>query len=58
MSTATKKPIKITSLKFYKTNEQAQLPVFATKQSACFDLYANLIADENVQYYGAIQTKE
>ena len=58
MSTAAVKKSKITSLKFYKTNEQAQLPVFATKQSACFDLYANLIVDENVQYYGAIQTKE
>ena len=57
MSTTTKKN-KITSLKFYKLNEQAQLPVFATKQSACFDLYANLVSDENVQYYGAIQTKE
>ena len=58
MSTATVKKSKITSLKFYKTNEQAQLPVFATKQSACFDLYANLIVDGTVQYYGAIQTKE
>ena len=58
MSTAAVKKNKTTSLKFYKLNEQAQLPVFATKQSACFDLYANLIADENVQYYGAIQTKE
>ena len=58
MSTAEVKKSKTTSLKFYKLNEQAQLPVFATKQSACFDLYANLIADENVQYYGAIQTKE
>ena len=57
MSTTAKKT-KITSLKFYKTNEQALLPVFATKQSACFDLYANLVSDENVQYYGAIQTKE
>ena len=55
MSTATKKKVEvktpvITSLKFYKTNEQAQLPVFATKQSACFDLYANLITGEQVQY--------
>ena len=47
-----------TSLKFYKTNKQAQLPVFATKQSACFDMYANLIVDETAQYYGAIQTKQ
>ena len=58
MSTAAVKKSKTTSLKFYKTNEQAQLPVFATKQSACFDLYANLIVDGTVQYYGAIQTKE
>ena len=58
MSTAAVKKSKTTSLKFYKLNEQAQLPVFATKQSACFDLYANLIVAENVQYYGAIQTKE
>jgi dUTP pyrophosphatase len=58
MSTAAVKKSKTTSLKFYKLNEQAQLPVFATKQSACFDLYANLIVDGTVQYYGAIQTKE
>ena len=58
MSTAAVKKSKTTSLKFYKLNEQAQLPVFATKQSACFDMYANLVSDENVQYYGAIQTKE
>jgi len=54
----TKNPNEITSLKFYKTNEQAQLPVFSTKQSACFDLYANLIEGEIVQYYGSLQTKQ
>ena len=66
MSTAKKKVAikpptvnsEITSLKFYKTNEQAQLPVFATKQSACFDLYANLINGEQVQYYAPIATKQ
>ena len=57
MSTATKKPIKITSLKFYKTNKQAQLPAFATEQSACFDMYANLIDGEEIEYYQAISTK-
>ena len=57
MSTTTKKN-KITSLKFYKLNEQAQLPAFATKQSACFDLYANLVVNENVQYYNSLTTKE
>jgi len=46
-----------TSLKFYKTNDQAQLPTFATEKSACFDLYANLINGEEVQYYQAIATK-
>ena len=58
MSTAAVKKSKITSLKFYKTNEQAQLPVFATKQSACFDMFANLILDETVMYYNSLTTKE
>ena len=70
MSTATKKKVveipkapptlnsKITSLKFYKTNEQAQLPVFGTKQSACFDMFANLVLDEAVIYYQPLSTKE
>ena len=49
---------KITSLKFYKTNEQAQLPVFATEQSACFDLYANLPKDVKVQFLNPISTKQ
>jgi len=68
MSTAKKKVVaktetpspttnKVTSLKFYRLNEQALLPTFATKQSACFDLYANLINGEEVQYYQAIATK-
>ena len=67
MSTAKKKvvtktessptPNKVTSLKFYRTTESAILPTFATKQSACFDLYANLVNGEEVQYYQAIATK-
>ena len=68
MSTAKKKVVaktetpssttnKVTSLKFYRTTESAILPTFATKQSACFDLYANLINGEEVQYYQAIATK-
>ena len=28
------------TLKFYRLNENAQIPVFSTKQSACFDLNA------------------
>ena len=66
MSTAKKKVAvktptvntEITSLKFYKLNEQAQLPVFATKQSACFDMFANLVLDEAVIYYQPLSTKE
>ena len=66
MSTAKKKvvaktessPTTNTSLKFYKTNEEAQLPTFATDKSACFDLYANLVNSEEVQYYQAIATKQ
>ena len=67
MSTAKKKVVtktesspttnKVTSLKFYRTTESAILPTFATKQSACFDLYANLVNGEEVQYYQAIATK-
>ena len=65
MSTAKKKAeiktptitTKVTSLKFYKTNENAQLPAFSTKQSACFDLHASLIDGEEVEYYQAISTK-
>ena len=67
MSTAKKKVVtktesspttnKVTSLKFYRTTESAILPTFATKQSACIDLYANLVNGEEVQYYQAIATK-
>ena len=45
------------TLKFYRLNEKAQLPAFSTQQSACFDLHANLIDGEEVQYYQAISTK-
>ena len=68
MSTAKKKVVtktesstttnKVTSLKFYRTTETAKFPTFATKQSACFDLYANLINGEQVQYYAPIATKQ
>ena len=57
-TTAAAKKSKKTSLKFYKLNEQAQLPVFSTEQSACFDFYANLILNETVTYYQAVSTKE
>ena len=56
--TTVKMKSKKTSLKFYKLNEQAQLPVFSTEQSACFDLFANLITNETVMYYNSLTTKE
>jgi len=46
-----------TVLKFYRTNEKARLPVFSTEQSACFDLHANLVESEEIEYYQAISTK-
>ena len=47
----------VETLKFYKLNEQAQIPAFSTEQSACFDLHANLLESEEIQYYQAISTK-
>jgi len=55
--TTAKKSKSTSSLKFYKLNEQAQLPVFSTKESACFDLYANLVVNETTEYYQAVSTK-
>ena len=59
-SMATWSKLSMTSevLKFYRTNKAAQLPVFATKQSACFDIYANLINGDQVQYFNPITTKQ
>ena len=56
--TTVKMKNKKTSLKFYKLNEQAQLPVFSTEQSACFDLFANLVIDQTVMYYQSVTTKQ
>ena len=53
-----KSPMNEEKLKFFKMNTEVQLPVFATKQSACFDMYANLIEGEIIQYYGSLQTKQ
>ena len=44
-------------LKFFKLNDKVQLPTFATRQSACFDICAHLIEGEEIQYYQAISTK-
>tara|TARA_Y100001973_G_C5203562_1_gene339682 strand:+ start:3159 stop:3779 length:621 start_codon:yes stop_codon:yes gene_type:complete len=38
------------SLKYYKLNEEAREPVYATDGSACFDIYSNLF-DEYVTIY-------
>ena len=46
------------SLKFYKTKQDAQMPVFSTKKSACFDLHACLVEGDDVQYFHAVATKQ
>ena len=56
-TTLSKSPMLPEKLKFFKLNEQAQLPTFATKESACFDLHANLIENGEIEYYQAISTK-
>ena len=56
-TTLSKSPMLPEKLKFFKLNEQAQLPTFATKESACFDFHANLVQDGEIQYYQAISTK-
>ena len=57
-TTLSKSPMNVEKLKFFRTNETIQLPVFSTDQAACFDIYANLLEGEQVQYYQAIATKE
>ena len=57
-STASKSPMHEEKLKFFKLNDTVQLPEFATKQSACFDIHANLVEGEVIQYYQAIATKQ
>jgi dUTP pyrophosphatase len=56
-TTLSKSPMLPEKLKFFKLNEQAQLPTFATKESACFDFHANLVQSDEIQYYQAISTK-
>ena len=57
MATWSKSPMMEEKLKFFKLNDKVQLPTFATKQSACFDICAHLIEGEEIQYYQAISTK-
>ena len=52
-----KSPMNEEKLKFFKLNDKVQLPTFATRESACFDFYANLIEGGEIQYYQAISTK-
>ena len=56
-TTLSKSPMLPEKLKFFKLNEQAQIPTFATKESACFDFHANLVQNGEIQYYQAISTK-
>ena len=56
-TTLSKSPMLPEKLKFFKLNEQAQIPTFATKESACFDFHANLVQPGEIQYYQAISTK-
>ena len=56
-TTLSKSPMNEEKLKFFKLNDKAQLPTFATRESACFDLHANLLEGEEIQYYQAISTK-
>ena len=58
-TTLSKSPMLPEKLKFFKLNDEVQLPTFATSESACFDVYANLLPDmNNILYYGAIQNKK
>ena len=53
-----KSPMNEEKLKFFKVNTEVQLPAFATRESACFDIYANIIKDDNILYYGSVQNKK
>ena len=56
-TTLSKSPMNEEKLKFFKLNDTVQLPTFATRESACFDFHANLVRDDEIQYYQAISTK-
>ena len=57
-TTLSKSPMMPENLNFYKLNKQVQIPSFSTRESACFDIGANLIEGDNVQYFGAVQNKQ
>ena len=56
-TTLSKSPMLPEKLNFFKLNDTVQLPTFATRESACFDICANLIDGEEIEYYQAISTK-
>ena len=56
-TTWSKSPMHEEKLKFFKLNDTVQLPTFATRDSACFDICANLVDGEEIEYYQAISTK-
>jgi len=56
-TTLSKSPMNEEKLKFFKLNDTVQLPTFATRDSACFDICANLVDGEEIEYYQAISTK-
>ena len=56
-TTLSKSPMLPEKLKFFKLNDTVQLPTFATRESACFDICANLVEGGEIQYYQAISTK-
>ena len=57
-TTLSKSPMAEEKLKFFKLNDKVQLPTFATRESACFDLYANLVNNEILQYFQPSTTKQ
>ncbi len=56
-TTLSKSPMLPEKLKFFKLNDTVQLPTFATRESACFDICANLVEGGEIEYYQAISTK-
>ncbi len=56
-STLSKSPMMAEKLSFYRINKDVQMPVFSTRESACFDVGANLVDGEDIQYYGSVQNK-
>jgi len=56
-TTWSKSPMMEEKLSFFRINKQAKIPTFSTKDSACFDLSANLVEGDEIKYYGSVQNK-